>query len=73
LEHLRSAHPVLEVNLAVALVYSRISRELGASGELTGSNDLWIAATAIAREAPLLTRNRDHFDRVSGLQVISYG
>lgn len=73
LEHLRVAHPIIGVDLGVALMYSRISRELRAAGELIGSNDTWIAATAVAREAPLLTRNGGHFGRVGNLDLLTYG
>jgi predicted nucleic acid-binding protein len=33
--------------------------------------DAWIAATAMAYKAPLITHNRKHFESVSGLKVIS--
>ena len=68
-----SPHPIVEVDLGVALLYSRISRGLRVSGEAIGSNDTWIAATALAHEVPLLSRNAEHFERVPGLEVIAYG
>jgi tRNA(fMet)-specific endonuclease VapC len=34
-----------------------------------GQNDLWIAATAIAFDKPLVTRNRRHFDKIEGLKL----
>ncbi|MEQ1842344.1 MAG: type II toxin-antitoxin system VapC family toxin [Verrucomicrobiales bacterium] len=34
-----------------------------------GQNDLWIAATAIAHQCPLVTRNRRHFGMMPGLTV----
>jgi predicted nucleic acid-binding protein len=33
---------------------------------------LWIAASALARKLPLLTRNAEEFSRVPGLQVVDY-
>ena len=36
------------------------------------ANDLWIAATALANQVPVVTRNDREFSRVQGLQVLSY-
>jgi tRNA(fMet)-specific endonuclease VapC len=35
--------------------------------------DLWIAACAVARGIPVLTRNAKHFSRIPGLEVVEYG
>ena len=37
-----------------------------------GPNDLWIAAAAVGRNLPLLTRNVKELSRVEGLQVVDY-
>jgi len=34
--------------------------------------DLWIAAHALTRPAPLLTRNPKHFQKIPGLEVVPY-
>ncbi|MFT3991362.1 MAG: type II toxin-antitoxin system VapC family toxin [Luteolibacter sp.] len=34
-----------------------------------GQNDLWIAATAIALDKPLVTRNQRHFEQIDGLKL----
>ncbi len=34
-----------------------------------GQNDLWIAAAALSHARPLVTRNRRHFDKISGLRI----
>jgi predicted nucleic acid-binding protein len=34
--------------------------------------DLWIAAHALTRPAPLLTRNPKHFEDIPGLKVVPY-
>ncbi|SCL28170.1 hypothetical protein [Micromonospora inyonensis] len=39
-------------------------------GQSAHTNDLWICATAIRYEAPLLTLNRRHFDGFPGLAVL---
>jgi len=49
--------------------YGRIRSELTATGKPIGPNDLLIAATALAHDAILITRNRDEFGRVPGLRL----
>jgi predicted nucleic acid-binding protein len=69
----KSGFPIIPVDDAVATFYGRISRMLRADGKLIGSNDTWIAATALSLSCPLLTRNADHFSRVPNLVVATYG
>lgn len=56
----------------VATVYAKIFRELKKSGKLIGANDLWIAASALRHGAALVTRNKEEFERVPSLKVLSY-
>jgi len=56
----------------VAWRFGAIFRELRRQGTLIGANDLWIAATALANNLPVVTRNSDEFRRVPGLEVLSY-
>jgi tRNA(fMet)-specific endonuclease VapC len=72
IEHYRAAHRIIGVDDRVAVVYSRISRDLRSKGTPIGANDTWIAATALAHLAPLLTRNVVHFNRIEGLEVMGY-
>jgi predicted nucleic acid-binding protein len=58
--------------MAAAWTYGQTYRFLKQNGLLIGANDLWIAATAIAHDLPLVTRNTDHFRRVPGLKVMGY-
>ena len=55
-------------------VYARICANLQEKNIIAyraiGQNDLWIAATALASEKPLVTRNRRYFAAVSGLRII---
>jgi len=53
--------------------YGQTFRYLKQNGLLIGANDLWIAATALAHDLPLVTRNEGHFRRVPGLEVMGYG
>lgn len=52
-----------------ALHYGHIKRRLSAEGKLIGPLDTLIAATALAREATLVTNNVREFTRVPGLSV----
>jgi tRNA(fMet)-specific endonuclease VapC len=45
----------------------KASHALGAD---TQANDLWICATAIYHDAPLLTANRRHFEDFPGLSLL---
>ena len=63
---------VLQSSPDVCWEYGRAHRYLQSNGRLIGSNDLWIAATALAYRMPLVTANRAHFARVPGLDVRSY-
>jgi tRNA(fMet)-specific endonuclease VapC len=55
----------------VAWRYGEGFRYLSRNGIRIGSNDLWIAAAAIAYGMVLVTANERHFRRVPGLQVVS--
>ncbi|NCW28610.1 MAG: type II toxin-antitoxin system VapC family toxin, partial [Verrucomicrobia bacterium] len=55
-----------------AEIYGKVVRGLRQQGRLVGSNDLWIACTALTKSAPLLTRNVGEMARVPGLRVMGY-
>ena len=63
---------VLACTEEVSWEYGRVYRYLQDNGLLIGSNDLWIAATAIAYAIPLVTRNTRHYQRVPGLEIAEY-
>ncbi|MFZ4777332.1 MAG: type II toxin-antitoxin system VapC family toxin [Terrimicrobiaceae bacterium] len=63
---------ILPVTEDVARIYAGLTRALRAKGRLIGANDLWIAAIAIEKRLPLVTRNLEHFSRISRLEVRSY-
>ena len=63
---------VLESSTEVSWHYGETYRYLQANGMLIGSNDLWIAATALAHGMPVLTANEKRYQRVPGLQVVTY-
>jgi tRNA(fMet)-specific endonuclease VapC len=61
---------VLSTDIEIAIRYARTRSELRATGQLIPDNDLWIAATALAHNLELVTRDR-HFERVPGLKLYS--
>ena len=63
-----------EVGLETALRYARIVTYLRSERKLSGRSkpDLWIAAWAVEHSAPLVTRDMRHFEKVPGLELISY-
>jgi predicted nucleic acid-binding protein len=62
----------LAVDQAVATQYAAFSRSLRSQGFRTGDNDIWIAATAMVVNEPLVTRDAEHFRRMPGLDVRPY-
>ena len=55
-----------------ASAYARLLAGLQRSGEIIATMDLMIATAAVVDEALLVTRNRKHFERVPGVDVVSY-
>jgi tRNA(fMet)-specific endonuclease VapC len=60
----------LPVTLEVARVHAAVWAQLEAAGQVIGAHDLWIAATAIAHDLRVVTRNQGEFERVPGLSVL---
>jgi predicted nucleic acid-binding protein len=72
LQTLRDAEQLtaLPVDRAVASAFATLAVEMRAAGHGSlGVQDAWIAATAIAHDADLLTQDAD-FDTVPGLRVV---
>ncbi|MCG8479261.1 MAG: type II toxin-antitoxin system VapC family toxin [Spirochaetales bacterium] len=65
-------YTVLPLDTRIAWRYGVLSRTMRRKGNRVGDNDLWIAATALERTIPLLTRNVRHFSRIDGLDVRGY-
>ena len=63
---------VLPCTTDVCWQYGQAFRYLQANGLLIGANDLWIAATGLAFEKPVVTKNERHYGRVPGLRVMTY-
>ena len=61
---------LLPINAETAWHYGVQYRDLARRGQLIGTNDLWIAAAALAHELPLATGNAREFERIRELSVI---
>jgi tRNA(fMet)-specific endonuclease VapC len=61
---------VLAFDLTVARVHSAVSAELDRSGGRVGAHDLMIAATAMAHDYRVATRDLRSFPRIRGLETL---
>lgn len=61
--------PVLPFGLAEARIHAGLYAELTTRGQRIGAHDLIIAATALAHDRAVLTKNLREFQRVPGLNV----
>ena len=64
-----SAVEYVPVGREVSAEYAQVFRQLQENGTPIPQNDIWIAATALVRHAPLSTFD-DHFKYVEGLELI---
>ncbi len=69
IEALIERHELIGVTGEVARAYARIRADLERRGTTIGENDLWIAATALAHDATLVTNNTAEFSRVPELKI----
>ena len=70
-EHVLAGLQAIPITESVARVHAEIWADLSDRGEAIGAHDLWIAATALAHDLGVATRNASHFERVQGLRVIA--
>ena len=71
-ERLSRPYPVLPWTAEIAWHHGELYRTLAAACQLIGTNDLWIAATALADGHSVVTNNDDEFSRVLGLIVETF-
>jgi len=64
--------PVLPFDLRSARVHARLWAEAAAKGNRIGERDLLIAATALAYDHAVITRDERSFARIPGLAVIRW-
>lgn len=53
-------------------IYAVLFARLRSANTLPGPHDLWIAATALQFDIPLVTRNTAQFARIEGIRLESY-
>jgi predicted nucleic acid-binding protein len=68
-ERVLQVAPVEAFDLPVARVHAELVARMSGDGNLIGSHDLLIAATALAYGYGVLTHNVREFGRVPGLEV----
>ncbi len=68
LQSLLASVDIMDVDLEASILYATHARRLREGGRLIGSNDLWIACSALRHQVPLVTRNAEHFGRIEGLR-----
>lgn len=65
-------YPIIPWSLEISWTYGELYRHLARKGALIGSNDLWIAATALTVNQALVTNNVAEFARIPQLEVIPF-
>ena len=63
---------VVDADTTVMRKAGKLSGELINRGLRIDREDCVIAATALLNDEPVLTRNTEHFERIDGLEVLSY-
>jgi tRNA(fMet)-specific endonuclease VapC len=69
-EHLRN-FVTYPFELPLCRKWAEVTAAARANGRQIGCADAWIAATAVLHDIPLITHNRNDFNGVPGLTVIS--
>lgn len=69
IESMRKNHRLYETTLAVCRAYGDIASDMKSKGMENGqnTNDIWIAAHAIAHGLIVVTHNVKHFEKIKGL------
>ncbi len=68
--HLRG-YLVYPFNQVLCHVWAEITHKAARKGTPIPRNDDWTAATALLYDLPLITHNRQHFEGIENLKVIS--
>ena len=63
---------ILPYNYEVAKTAAEIDAQLARNGQIISFSDTIIAATAIHHKLTLVTRNTEHFSRITNLQIETY-
>jgi predicted nucleic acid-binding protein len=71
-EAIISMIPVLHFNTEAARLHAGLFATLARKGKMIGAHDLIISATALVHGCAVLTDNIAEFERVPGLEVVSF-
>jgi len=71
-EGLLSRMPVIVFDTVTARIHARMSAELASRGTAVGPHDLIIAATAVARDYAVATRDERSFPRIPGIRLLRW-
>jgi len=72
IERIVDARPIVPTTEEIARHAGRIDGELRAEGRPIDVGDATIGATALVNAEPVITGNPDHFERISGVDVVTY-
>lgn len=70
-EAVLAAFPPLPFGLLTARAHARIWAGLSAAGQVVGAHERLVAATAVAAGWRVGTANLRHFDRITGLDILT--
>lgn len=70
-EEILAAVASVPYTVETAAIHARLWAELERAGTMIGPYDLIVAATALERNAAVVTFNRKHYGKVNGLTVIA--
>ena len=62
---------VVETDAVCGKIYGELWADLASTGSMIPTNDIWIAATAMAYKLPLVTEDA-HLRRVKGLEIVEW-
>ena len=71
LEHFIQGFALSYADNDLCTIWARTRADAHAAGQPLSPQDAWIAATALALDAPLATNNRRHYDHVPKLLLLS--
>ena len=63
---------ILGVDEGICQIFGNEHAKLRTMGKIIEDFDLLIAATCLSHNLKLLTNNRRHFERIEGLEIISF-
>lgn len=71
LDSLLRVVPIIDLTREAAVHAAGHYKRLRNAGSPIGNQDLLLTGTALEYQLPILSRNRKHFERIAGLDVVS--